>query len=121
LKECQNRLQEAESAAMKSGKRVITKLEAKIREIEAQLDGEARRNQDAEKNMRKMERMSKELLFQCDEDKKGQQRGIETLEKMQQRIRSLQRQLEEAEAQAATKFQQISPNATPHGGGRRAR
>ncbi len=52
----QNRLDEAEAAALKGGKKVIVKLETRIRELEAEIDNETRRHSEAQKNIAKQER-----------------------------------------------------------------
>ena len=64
LKEIQVRLDEAEAAALKGGKKVIAKLEQRVRELESELDGEQRRYQDANKNLGKADRRVRELQFQ---------------------------------------------------------
>lgn len=64
IKEMQVRLDEAEQAALKGGKKIIQKLEQRIRELEQELDGEQRRHQDTDKNFRKTERRVKEVEFQ---------------------------------------------------------
>lgn len=64
IKELQVRLDEAEANALKGGKKVIQKLEQRVRELENELDGEQRRHADAQKNLRKAERRIKELSFQ---------------------------------------------------------
>lgn len=60
----QVRLDEAEAAALKGGKKVIAKLEQRVRELESELDGEQRRFQDANKNLAKADRRARELQFQ---------------------------------------------------------
>merc|ERR1712106_934114 len=63
-KDLQLKFEEAETVALKSGKRAYTKMESRIHELELQFDGEARKHSDAQKNLRKAERSIKELLFQ---------------------------------------------------------
>lgn len=63
----QVRLDEAEAAALKGGKKIIAKLEQRIRDLESECDGEQRRCQDAQKNLSKHERRVRELQFQVDE------------------------------------------------------
>ncbi len=53
-----------ETAALKQGRKVCSKLEAKIKELEAELDQEQRRLTDTTKSLRKSERRIKELEFQ---------------------------------------------------------
>ncbi|XP_064079374.1 myosin heavy chain, muscle-like [Macrobrachium nipponense] len=101
VKELQVRLEENESNAQKTGKKAISKLEARISELEAQLDDESRRHSDAQKNLRKCERRIKELTFQFDEDKKNHEKMQDLVEKLQQKIKTYKRQIEEAEEIAA--------------------
>merc|ERR1719312_1412073 len=58
--ELQGRLDEAEAAALKGGKRIIAKLETRVRELETELDAEQRRHQETAKNLRKTDRRLKE-------------------------------------------------------------
>ncbi len=53
-----------ETAALKQGRKVCSKLEAKIKELESELDQEQRRLTDTTKSLRKSERRIKELEFQ---------------------------------------------------------
>ncbi|XP_042212122.1 myosin heavy chain, muscle-like isoform X1 [Homarus americanus] len=101
LKELQVRLEESESNAAKTGKKALSKLDSRIRELEGQLDDESRRHADAQKNLRKCERRIKELTFQADEDKKNQDKMRDLVEKLQQKIKTYKRQIEEAEEIAA--------------------
>ncbi|CAH1226607.1 MYH7 [Branchiostoma lanceolatum] len=100
IKDLQRRLDEAEAVAMKGGKRQLQKLEARVRDLEAELDTEQRRHQETLKNLRKNERRLKELSFQADEDRKKEERMQEMVEKLQLKIKSYKRQVEEAEEQA---------------------
>merc|ERR1712061_53877 len=47
VKEQQSRLDEAESNALKGGKKAMNKMETRIRELESELDAECRRFNDA--------------------------------------------------------------------------
>merc|ERR1712218_728536 len=73
-KEMQNQLDEAETNALKGGKKAMNKMETRIRELESELDAEQRRFGDASKNLRKSERRIKELSFASDEDRKNHER-----------------------------------------------
>merc|ERR1711997_968542 len=61
LKDMHSRLDEAETTALKGGKKAMNKMETRIRELESELDAENRRFADAAKNMRRSERRIKEL------------------------------------------------------------
>ncbi|XP_071512366.1 LOW QUALITY PROTEIN: myosin heavy chain, muscle-like [Panulirus ornatus] len=101
VKELQVRLEENETNATKTGRKAMAKLEGRVKELESQLDDEARRHSDAQKNLRKCERRIKELSFQADEDKKNHERMQDLVDKLQQKIKTYKRQIEEAEEIAA--------------------
>ena len=85
VRELQQRLDTAESNALKGGKKQLSKLEAKVknswklrtqhpiqaRELENDLEQEQRRQLDVQKSLRKLERKTKESLYQSDDDKKN--------------------------------------------------
>ncbi|EAT42759.1 AAEL005733-PA [Aedes aegypti] len=101
IKELQVRLDDAETNALKGGKKAIQKLEQRVRELESELDSEQRRHTDAQKNLRKSERRIKELTFQSEEDRKNHERMQDLVDKLQQKIKTYKRQIEEAEEIAA--------------------
>ncbi|XP_061906338.1 myosin-4-like isoform X2 [Entelurus aequoreus] len=100
VKDLQQRLNEAESLAMKGGKKQLQKLEARVRELENELETEQRHGSDAVKGSRKLERKIKELTYQSDEDKKTAMRLQELADKLQLKVKVYKRQAEEAEEQA---------------------
>merc|ERR1711862_580867 len=101
MKEAQIRLDEAEASSMKGGKRMIQKLEQRVRELEVELDSEQRRLSDSAKGLRKQDRRLKELAFQSDEDRKNQDRLQSMIDALQGKIKSFKHQAEEAEEIAA--------------------
>merc|ERR1712039_248016 len=103
------RLDEAESNALKGGKKAMNKMETRIRELESELDAENRRFNDGQKNLRKSERRIKELTFAADEDRKNHERMQGLIDQLQGKIKSYKKQIEEAEEIAAlnlAKFRQ---------------
>merc|ERR1711974_401565 len=80
LAELENRLSEAEAAAMKGGKAAMSKLEMKIRELEVELGGVQSRTQ---------------------ENYKAFQRAERRIKKLQAKIKTYKQQIEEAEEIAA--------------------
>ncbi|XP_033002577.1 myosin-15 isoform X2 [Lacerta agilis] len=100
IKDLQKRLDEAEQIALKGGKKQIQKLESRVRELENELEAEARRNTESQKGVRKYERRIKELTYQAEEDKKNLTRMQELIDKLQVKVKSYKHQAEEAEAQA---------------------
>merc|ERR1712203_578111 len=106
LLECQvkdmgSRLDEAETNALKGGKKAMLKMETRIRELESEVDAENRRMADAQKNLRKSERRIKEMTYGSDEDRKNHERMQALINQLQSRIRSYKKQIEEAEEIAA--------------------
>uniref|UniRef100_A0A8C9TST0 Myosin heavy chain, fast skeletal muscle-like n=1 Tax=Scleropages formosus TaxID=113540 RepID=A0A8C9TST0_SCLFO len=102
VKDLQHRLDEAESLAMKGGKKQLQKLEGRVRELESEVEGEQRRGADAIKGVRKYERRVKELTYQTEEDKKNITRLQDLVDKLQLKVKAYKRQAEEAEEQANT-------------------
>merc|ERR1712025_337303 len=112
-KDSQCRLDDAEQAALKGGKKAIAKMETRIRELESELDAENRRCGDASKNLRKSERHIKELTYTLDEDKKNSERLQSLIDQLQGKIKAYKRQIEEAEEIAAlnlAKYRQVQNN-----------
>ncbi|XP_076459071.1 myosin heavy chain, striated muscle-like isoform X3 [Babylonia areolata] len=110
IKDMQVRLDEAEAQALKGGKKIIQKLEQRVRELEMELDGEQRRHAETQKNMRKADRRLKELAFQSDEDRKNHERLQDLVDKLNAKIKTYKRQVEEAEEIAAVnlaKFRKV--------------
>ena len=66
----QIRLEEAESNALRGGKKLIEKLEHQVRNLNEELDHEQRFKADLTKNLRKAERKYREMEFQFEEEKK---------------------------------------------------
>merc|ERR1712208_64656 len=92
---------EAEVNALKGGRKAMIKMETRIRELESELDAEARRFCDISKNLRKSERSIKELTFAADEDKKNHERMQSLIDQLQGKVKSYKKQIEEAEEIAA--------------------
>lgn len=92
----QARLDEMEAIAVKGGKRMLTKLDQRVRDLEVELTDECRRHAETLKNHRNRERKVRELQVQVDEDKKSNERMYGLIEKMQTKIKTYKRQLEEA-------------------------
>merc|ERR1712141_178592 len=112
-KEYQNRLDEAETNALKGGKKAMNKMETRIRELESEMDAENRRFADGQKNLRKSERHIQELTYATDEDRKNHERMQFLIDELQGRIKSYKKQIEEAEEIAAlnlAKFRQAQSN-----------
>ncbi|XP_023346082.1 myosin heavy chain, muscle, partial [Eurytemora carolleeae] len=114
VKDLSSKCDEAETNALKGGKKAIAKMDTRIRELESELDAENRRYGDAQKNLRRSERRVKELIFQQDEDRKNHERMQALVDQLQSKIKSYKKQIEEAEEIAAlnlAKFRQVQGNA----------
>ncbi|NXO74501.1 MYH1B protein, partial [Phainopepla nitens] len=97
VKDLQHRLDEAEQLALKGGKKQIQKLEARVRELEGEVDAEQKRSAEAVKGVRKYERRVKELTYQSEEDRKNVLRLQDLVDKLQTKVKAYKRQAEEAE------------------------
>merc|ERR1712178_388338 len=82
VKDLQLRLDEAEQVALKGGRKQVQKLEARMRELENELDSEQRRTADSNQN---------------EEDKKNLCRVQDLVDKLQVKVKTYKRQAEEAE------------------------
>lgn len=125
VKDLQNQLDEAESLALRGGKKQLHKLEARVlspplspfsqqenrvrteakgaetallqvRELEGDLESEQKRSAEAVKGIRKHERRVKELTYQTDEDKKTVLRLQDLVDKLQLKVKAYKRQNEES-------------------------
>ena len=108
-KDSQVKLDEAESNALKGGKKAMNKMETRIRELQSELEAENRRFSDSQKNLRKSERKIKEITYSSDEDRKNHERMQALIDQLQLKIKTYKKQIEEAEEIAAlnlAKFRQ---------------
>ena len=101
VKEMQSRLEEAESAASKGGKKMIQKMESRVHELESILESEQRRSQEADKNMRKHEKRVSELMAQLDESRRSHDSFRDAAEQLETKVKAFKRQAEEAVSHSA--------------------
>merc|ERR1739838_612377 len=94
------KLEEAEAYALKGGRKALAAIQARMTDIQGELDSEQRRHAETLKNYRKMDRSLKEHTFQADEDRKNQSRMQELVEKLQMKLEQYKKMAEEAEEQA---------------------
>merc|ERR1719471_1720824 len=80
VKDMQARVDEAQTNALKGGKKAMTRMDTRIRELESEMDAENRRNADSQKNLQRMQ-------------------GL--IDQLQGKIKSYKKQIEEAEEIAA--------------------
>ncbi|XP_053642014.1 paramyosin, long form isoform X1 [Cherax quadricarinatus] len=101
------RIENVEANALASTKRMVSKLEARVHDLELSLDEEQRRHQETIKILRKKERNVKELVLQCEEDHKNIQILQETLDKTYEKINIYKRQLNEQESVSSTNLTRV--------------
>merc|ERR1739838_753841 len=94
------KLEEAEEYALKGGRKALAAMQARMKDIQGELDGEQQRHAETLKNYRRNDRQMKELIFQTDEDHKKQTRMQELVEKLQLKLKQYKKMAEEAEEQA---------------------
>ncbi|NWW43000.1 MYH9 protein, partial [Pedionomus torquatus] len=99
-KELKIKLQEMESAVKSKYKANITALEAKIAQLEEQLDMETKERQAASKQVRRAEKKLKDILLQVDDERRNAEQFKDQADKANLRLKQLKRQLEEAEEEA---------------------
>ncbi|XP_061151531.1 myosin-7 isoform X1 [Syngnathus typhle] len=102
IKDLQHRLDEAEQIAMKGGRKQVQKLEARVKELENEVESEQKKSSEAIKGIRKYERRIKELTYQTEEDRKNVVRLQDLVDKLQLKVKAYKRSAEEAEEQANT-------------------
>jgi len=101
------RLEEVETNAMVTSKRIITKLEARIRDMELELDEERRRHAETTKILRKKERTIKEVMIQGEEDHKNVTLLQDSVEKLTQKLNCYKRQLQEQEGMSSQNLSRV--------------
>ncbi|XP_037591005.1 myosin-9 isoform X1 [Cebus imitator] len=99
-KELKVKLQEMEGTVKSKYKASITALEAKIAQLEEQLDNETKERQAACKQVRRTEKKLKDMLLQVDDERRNAEQYKDQADKASTRLKQLKRQLEEAEEEA---------------------
>jgi len=107
VKQLQVQIQEAEAAALLGGKRVIAKLETRIRDLETALDEETRRHKETQNTLRKKDRQVKEVQMQVDEEHKGFIMAQDTVDRLTEKLNIYKRQLSEAEGLTMQNLQRV--------------
>lgn len=101
------RLEEVEASAIAGGKRAISKLEARLRDIEMEFDSEKRKNSEAIAVLRKKDRYIKEMMIQMEEDQKNVQLLQDALDKATQKVNLFKKQLQEQEQMSAQSVSRV--------------
>uniref|UniRef100_A0A8C9ZZ72 Myosin-9 n=1 Tax=Sander lucioperca TaxID=283035 RepID=A0A8C9ZZ72_SANLU len=99
-KELKLKLQELEGTVKSKYKANMAALEAKIAQLEEQLDMETRERQGATKLVRRTEKKLKEIILQVDDERRNTEQYKDQVDKANSRMKQLKRQLEEAEEEA---------------------
>ncbi|XP_061701173.1 myosin-9-like isoform X2 [Syngnathoides biaculeatus] len=99
-KELKLKLQELEGTVKSKYKANMTALEAKIAQLEEQLDIETRERQGATKQVRRTEKKLKEVVLQVEDERRNTEQYKDQADKLNSRMKQLKRQLEEAEEEA---------------------
>uniref|UniRef100_A0A146Y4M7 Myosin-14 n=1 Tax=Fundulus heteroclitus TaxID=8078 RepID=A0A146Y4M7_FUNHE len=99
-KELKAKLAELEGAVKSKFKASIAALEAKIVQLEEQLEQEAKERAAANKIVRRTEKKLKEVMMQVEDERRHADQFKEQMEKANSRMKQLKRQLEEAEEEA---------------------
>lgn len=107
VRNLQIRIEEVETNALAGGRRVVSKLEARIRDIELELDEEKKRHAETQKIMRKKEHRVKELLLQTEEDHKTVTMLNDAVEKLTEKVKVYKRQLSEQEGMTAQNLTRV--------------
>merc|ERR1719290_708315 len=100
VRDLQTSLEEAEAIALRSGKKLVAKMETRIRDLENDLNTEAKRHSETMNNTIRHERHAKELELQTEEDQKNMKRLQEMVEKLSNKVKLYKRKVEEAEEAA---------------------
>ncbi|CAL8332120.1 unnamed protein product [Lota lota] len=96
-KELKQKLGELEAAVKLKYKASIMALEAKVVQLEEQLEVESKERQQSSRLARRTEKKLKEVLLQVDDEKRNTDQYKDQADKLNTRMRQLKRQLEEAE------------------------
>ncbi|XP_006790921.1 myosin-11a [Neolamprologus brichardi] len=99
-KELKAKLQEMENQVKSKFKSSISALEAKVAQLEEQLEQENRDKQTTAKNMRQKDKKLKDLMLQVEDERKQAEQYKDQAEKSSTRMKQLKRQLEESEEES---------------------
>ncbi|XP_051776097.1 myosin-10 isoform X3 [Erpetoichthys calabaricus] len=100
-KDLKTKLNELEGAVRSKYKLNIAAMEAKIQQLEEQLDQERQERILSNKLVRRSEKKFKEIMLQVEDERRHADQFKEQLDKSSTRMRQLKRQLEEAEEEAS--------------------
>uniref|UniRef100_A0A8C4HLT5 Myosin heavy chain 11 n=1 Tax=Dicentrarchus labrax TaxID=13489 RepID=A0A8C4HLT5_DICLA len=99
-KELKAKLQEMENQVKSKFKSSISALEAKVAQLEEQLEQESREKQASAKSIRQKDKKLKDLIMQVEDERKQGEQYKDQAEKANTRMKQLKRQLEESEEES---------------------
>ncbi|XP_054460247.1 myosin-11a isoform X2 [Anoplopoma fimbria] len=99
-KELKAKLQEMENQVKSKFKSSITALEAKVAQLDEQLEQENREKQASAKAVRQKDKKLKDLIMQVEDERKQAEQYKDQAEKSNTRMKQLKRQLEESEEES---------------------
>uniref|UniRef100_A0A8C8CVD9 Myosin heavy chain 11 n=1 Tax=Oncorhynchus tshawytscha TaxID=74940 RepID=A0A8C8CVD9_ONCTS len=99
-KDLKAKLQEMENQVKSKFKSSITALEAKVAQLEEQVEQESRDKQAVAKGLRQKDKKLKDLMIQVEDERKQAEQYKEQAEKGNTRMKQLKRQLEESEEES---------------------
>ncbi|XP_016122331.1 myosin-11a isoform X1 [Sinocyclocheilus grahami] len=99
-KELKAKLQEMENQVKSKFKSSITALEAKMAQLEEQLEQESREKQNTAKAVRQKDKKLKDLMIQVEDERKQAEQYKDQADKSNARVKQLKRQLEESEEES---------------------
>ncbi|XP_066521768.1 myosin-11a isoform X3 [Hoplias malabaricus] len=99
-KDLKAKLQEMENQVKSKFKSSISALEAKVAQLEEQLDQENREKQASAKALRQKDKKLKDLMMQVEEERKQAEQYKDQADKGNARVKQLKRQLEESEEES---------------------
>uniref|UniRef100_A0AAY5EBS8 Myosin, heavy chain 11a, smooth muscle n=1 Tax=Electrophorus electricus TaxID=8005 RepID=A0AAY5EBS8_ELEEL len=99
-KDLKAKLQEMENQVKSKFKSSIAALEAKVSQLEEQLDQENRDKQAVAKTVRQKEKKLKDMMIQVEDERKQAEQYKDQADKANARVKQLKRQLEESEEES---------------------
>jgi myosin protein heavy chain len=96
-KELMAKLADMESSLRSRNKNTVAALEAKVNNLEVQLDEEAKERQQLSKAQRRQDKKAKDLQMQIEEERAHTESFKAQVEKANQRVKNMKRQLDESE------------------------
>jgi len=99
--ELASRLEDVETTALRHGRKIVAKLEERVRLIENELSVTQLRSVDVHKGAVKADLKIKEMEFTTEENRKNVEKMSELVDKLQGKIRTYKKQIEDAEEIAA--------------------